>query len=286
MDKESSSNIYKGMFCMFTATLFFGIADATGKYLSTDLPILQVAWLRGTIGLGLLLLFAVTSGRAHQLKTSRPGWHFFRSLLGVLLLTSIFYSLKYIPLAEVTAIAFSSPFIIALASPLILKESVRKKSWLAIGIGFIGVIIVMRPTANDFHLAHLSAFLFACSLALSTVTARKLITTESPLALNVYMYPAMVVGMSYLAISQWISPDWFKWLLLFVLGFAATSAVGLMVIAVQYVKPSTIAPIDYCRIIWAILLGYIIWGDIPDLYTWVGIVIICLTGLFVLRTRN
>lgn len=268
---------------MFIATLLFGVSDATAKYLAADLPLLQVAWLRTSIGLILLLAFTIFSNRISDLKTTKPGWHFFRSCLGMVILTAIFYGLKHIPLAEVTAIVFSVPFIMALVSPWLLNESVSRESWVAIAIGFIGVLIVMRPSADHFHIAHAVTFSFAVALALLTVTARRLSSTESILALNVYIYPLMIIITSYWVFTNWLSPNTFQWILLCLLGFAATSAVGMIVLAMQHAKPSVVAPIDYFRMLWSIILGYSIWGDIPDIYTWAGIILVILTGIYIVR---
>ena len=284
-NKIHADNI-KGMLYMFSATLLFGIADATAKYLAADLPLLQLAWLRASIGLVILLIFVISSKQISALKTSRPLWHFFRSFLGLIILTAIFYSLKHIPLAEVTAIIFSVPFITALFSRWLLNENVSRESWIAIAIGFIGILIVMRPSADHFHIAHAVTLCFSTALALLTVTARRLSNTESILALNVYIYPLMIIATCYWVLNNWHSPDMFQWGLIFLLAITATSALGMIILAMQHAKPSIVAPIDYFRMLWGIILGYSIWGDIPDSYTWAGIILIMLTGIYVVRHKG
>lgn len=122
---ERKSNYPKplfGILYMLAGTVLFSIADATGKWLTADYPLIQIGWLRSIGGLLIIGTFALLSGRIAQIKTSRPGQHFLRSLLSAITIFLIFYGLKYIPIAEYVALTFAAPFIIALLSPMVLRK--------------------------------------------------------------------------------------------------------------------------------------------------------------------
>jgi drug/metabolite transporter (DMT)-like permease len=274
-------NALLGIVYMFAGTLLFSIADATGKWLTADYPVMQIAWIRSVGGLLLIALFALFTGRIQQIKTSRPGWHLFRSVLSAATIIFIFYGLKHIPIAEYVSLSFAAPFIIALLSPLVLQEKVSRHSWIAIGLGFAGILIVFRPTPEHFHLAHLASLGVALAIALLSVSARMLAKTESALALNFYIYPANILISAYWAIAVWVTPTVFDWFLFMMLSITATAALGCFVQSIRYAMPSVVAPIDYARMLWMISFGYVIWGEVPSAITWIGSSVIIASGIYV-----
>ncbi|MBF8268657.1 MAG: hypothetical protein HW386_366 [Gammaproteobacteria bacterium] len=234
----------------------------------------------------LIFLAALLLGRTEQLRTTRPAWHLLRSAISALLLVGLFYGVKHIPLAEFVSIVFASPFFIALLSPLLLGEKVNKHSWIAIGCGFIGILLVTRPTLDHFHIAHLVVLGVSVLVALLVITARRLALTESPYALNFYLYPVTMIVFCQWAMTDWIAPTKTDWLLFLALGCSATAALGCTIQAIRYARPAMVAPIDYIRIIWVILIGYFVWGEIPEPLTWVGIVIIVISGVYIVSHRG
>ncbi len=199
--KHPEQNPMLGIAYAFAGTVLFAIGDATGKWLTADYPIMQIAWIRSCSGLTLIGLFAFFSGRMQQIKTRHPGGHLFRSLLSCATIIAIFYSLKHIPIAEYVSLTFAAPFIIALLSPLVLKEDVAMHSWIAIILGFIGIVIVLRPTPDHFHIAHLTALFVALAIASLSISARSMAKSESAFALNFYIYPANVIISAWWAAS-------------------------------------------------------------------------------------
>lgn len=279
--KTRKDHLTKGIMYMVLATLSFSMADATGKFLTGKYPFMQIVWLRSVIGMTMIGLAIIATRKFHLFKTRRISWHLSRTLVGIMLITGIFTGLKYIPLAEVTSIVFANPFIVAILTPLFLKEQVSKQTYFAIVIGFIGIILVARPTPNHFHFAHLFMLGFASATAYLIVTARKLADTESVLTLNFYLYPGIILFSSYRAVQEWQSPDLITWLLFIALAFFATLALFFVTQAMHNAKPAVVAPIDYIRIIWTASLGYIFWDEFPDPVTWAGIVIIIISGIYV-----
>jgi len=274
-------NTLLGIAYMLLGTVLFSIADSSGKWLTADYPIMQIAWIRSVTGLSLIGLFALFTGRLQHLKTARPGWHLFRSFMSAGTIMAIFYALKYIPIAEYVSLTFAAPFIIALLSPLVLQEKVSLHSWLAICLGFIGILIVLRPTPDHFHIAHLAALSVALSIATLSITARLLARTESATALNFYIYPANIIISAYWAVDSWIMPTAFDWLLFITLGTTATIALGCFVQSLRYAMPAVVSPIDYARMLWMTVLGYVIWGEVPAPITWLGIIVIIASGIYV-----
>ncbi len=272
-----------GITFILLSTVFFTIADALGKWLAASYPIIQLAWIRCILGVLLIGLYAVTTGRVQQLKTTRPGWHLFRGVLSIGMILGVFFGLKNLALAEFVSILFSMSFFIAILSPWLLHERVTTHSWYVIAVGFIGVLFVLRPTPEHFHFAHRTTRLTAATGAILVITARRLAITESALALNIYLYPFTIVLICYWAIAYWVTPSTLDWLLFIALGITATAAVGCFIQAMRFARPAVVAPMDYVRMIWIILIGYVIWQEIPDPVTWIGIIIIMISGIYLVR---
>ena len=274
-------HLARGIMYMVLATMSFSLADATGKFLTGKYPFMQIVWLRSVIGMTMIGLVIVATRKFHLFKTRRLGWHLSRTLVGIMLITGIFTGLKYIPLAEVTSIVFANPFIVAILTPFMLKEKVSRHTYFAIAIGFVGILLVSRPTPDHFHYAHLFMLGFASATAYLIVTARKLADTESVLTLNFYLYPGVILFSSYQAMQEWQAPDPVTWLLFIALALFATLALFFVTQAMHNAKPAVVAPIDYVRILWTASIGYFIWGEFPDPVTWAGIIIIIISGIYV-----
>ena len=272
-----------GISFMLAATVFYSLSDALGKWLVADYPILQVAWLRNVVGLILLTAVAVIGGRIMQLRTQRLGWHFLRSMISLTVTVCMFYGLKHITLAEFVAIIFATPFFVALLSPWLLGEQVPAGTWMAIAVGFAGILLVARPLPGHFHLAHLVTLFVAVMLSFLYIIARTLSTTETALALNFHIYPLSILLLAFPVTNHWVAPDTQAWILFALLGTCATLALWCILQAMRYAPPALVAPIDYARLIWITLLGYFIWGELPDGITVCGIVLIVASGIYVLR---
>jgi len=281
MPQRVKENTFLGILYFLAGTILFSLADATGKWLTASYPVIQIAWLRSIIGLVLIALFAIASGRIQQLKTTRPAWHLLRAVLGALAIFFIFYGLKHIPISEYVSLTFAAPLILALLSPWVLHERVPKESWLAIIFGFIGVLIILRPTPDHFHIAHLAALGVAFAIAGLGITARLLARTESAVALNFYLYPLNILLGAYWAITGWTAPGLTDWALFLGLGICATIALGCFIQALRYAMPARVMPIDYARMLWMLALGYLVWGEVPAALTWAGIAIIMISGIYV-----
>ena len=268
---------------MLMATVFFCLSDVLGKWLTAIYPIVQVTWMRSAVGICALLVAAAATSNLGRLKTRRPAWHAGRSIVSSTMVLGIFYCLKHIPLAEFVALTFSVPFFIALLSPWLLKEKVAKQSWFAITLGFIGVLFVLRPTPDHFHIAHLTTLVMSLLISLMLVSARYLSTTETGWSLNFYLPFAGIIMFSYPTLVFWTDPTTIDWSLFVMLGVSQTAALGCYIEALRLARPAVMAPLDYIRMIWTIIVGYAIWQEIPDQYTWTGIILIVASGIYIVR---
>ena len=289
---HNTQNLGKGILFMMAGSILFAIADAMAKLVTQSYPLSQVVWLRSFFGIALISMVIMANGKPRVFKTSRSQIHFVRSIAGLIMTVCVLVGLKYIPLGEVTALVFATPIIVAVYSITMLKEPMSKGMLLAILLGFIGVLIVVRPTPSHFHFAHLVMLGFALSSAFLSISARALLKTESALTLNFYIYPATIVLVAYPAWQDWVTPDLKSLVLLCGVAFFATLALLSITKAVHFASPARVTPFDYSRIIWTISIGYFFFDELPDKVTWIGIAIIILSGIYIIskgrtvRTRS
>ena len=272
----------KGVAFMLAGTVFFALADALGKWLTALYPLFQVSWLRSVMGLLLVGGVALASGQGMQLRTRRPVPHLLRSLVSIGLSLGIFYGLRSIPLAEFVAIIFTTPIMLAVLSPWLLGESVSGRTWAAVTLGFVGILLVVRPIPGHFHVAHFTTLGIALTTALLAISARTLSRTETGLSLNFYIYPGNVLFAAWFAWRDWMPMDALSWLLMLMLGVTATVALWCLIQAMRCARPAMVAPLDYVRLVWTILLGFYVWGEVPVAATWAGMLIIVTCGAYVM----
>ena len=280
--EQVQQHLGKGIAFMMTGSVLFAIADALGKLVTQGYPLSQVVWLRSVFGLMLIALVILANGKPRDFKTSRPLNHLIRSLVGISMTVCILVGLKYIPLAEVTSLVFATPLVVAVYSITVLKEPMNKGMLMAIILGLVGVIIVVRPTPDHFHIAHLVMLGFVLSSAYLSISARALVKTESALTLNFYIYPATIIAGAWFAWRDWVTPDFQSLAMMFGVAFFATLALLSITKAVHCASPAKVTPFDYSRIIWTLALGFLFWGELPDSVTWIGIAVIIMSGLYII----
>ncbi len=283
MEQTRIHRPYVAIVYLLASTLFFSASDVMGKWLTAVYPVVQVTWLRSVTGTMILFIAICITANLSKLKTKRPGWHALRSVMSGFAVLMIFYGLQSIPLAEYVSLTFAIPFFVAIFSPWFLKEAVSRQSWIAIGVGFIGVLIILRPTPAHFHIAHLTTLLVSFLIGILVNSARYLGATENNWSLNFYLPIAGIILFFYWAMSAWITPTFNHWLMFISLGLSQTLALGCYIEAMRLARPAVIAPLDYVRLIWTIISGFLIWRELPDQYTWIGIIIIVISGIYVLR---
>jgi drug/metabolite transporter (DMT)-like permease len=275
-----------GIALMCCAVSTFSCLDTTAKYLGRHIDIMQIVWARYTFAMLLAFLFVNPVSRPALLRTGRPMLQVVRAaiLLGSTVLN--FFALKYLRLDQVLAISFATPFAVAALSGPVLGEWVGPRRWAAIGAGFVGVLVVTRPGFGIVHPAALLAFLAMLCYAAYFMTTRVLARTDSSETTLFYsnivgavlMLPAVPFFWTPLTASQW-------GLLLMAGGFASFGHY-MLIVAHRYAPASLLSSFVYSQLVGVVILGYVVFGDVPDAYTLTGAAIVISSGLYILHRER
>lgn len=268
---------------MVLAVLLFTLMDTIGKLLSADQPVQQVVWGRYFFQFAWMLLLLPKYGLGELLQTRRLGSQIVRGLLVALATICLFTAVSIIPLADAYTISFTAPFIVTILSIPLLGEKVGWRRWSAILVGFLGVLVVIRPGFGVFHWALLLPLVTATCFAIYQILTRKLgaLPSERPLAMLFYMALAGTVALSLMMPVYWEPVDGKTWIGMITMGGLAAIGHLLLIRALAIASAVVLSPFIYTQLIWAIILGYWLFGDVPDGWMLLGGAIIVGSGLFV-----
>ncbi|QJQ93850.1 MULTISPECIES: DMT family transporter [Halomonadaceae] len=269
----------QGIAWMCVAVFCLSVGDAISKWLGDVHSPIQIIFFRALISLPLIALIAHFSGGLRKLSTRRPGVHLIRGLLATGTMLCFVFGLTLLPLAQTTAIAFAAPLFVTLLSVPLLDERVERLPMLAALVGFIGVLMVVRPGTGGFQPGALVVVAAALFYALLLITARRYGVREYLWAMVFYvtLVPLLVTGM--LLPMVWRTPDALHWL-----GFVGASIFGIgamacITLAFRQAPAALVAPFDYTGMLWAVVLGWWFWGEVPDLWVYLGTAVIIASGL-------
>ena len=291
-----------GIGFVLVAASVFPMQDVIVKGLSGRYPALEIVFVRSVIALALYAWLIWRERDAATFPLQRPWLHAGRGALGLVSFTSYYMAIAALPLASVTAVAFAAPLFVTTLSARVLGEHVDRRSWLAVLVGFVGVLVVLRPGAAAFEPAALLALLSALTYAISQTITRELGRTDSgaSIAFTSTLVALAVSGVSGLIagsadrgadlhpsiaflVRGWTLPSWGAFVRMVLCGLI--SAVGMYCFTQGYrVAPaSTVAPFEYVMIGWSVLWGYVFWGDVPGPSTLVGVATTVGAGVYVLH---
>lgn len=271
-----------GIALMLTGIAGFAVMDAIIKWLTADYAVTQVVALRSWFGLPLLCFFALHKGGLKALKTQRPWVHILRYTLVLALSCSFFWALSQMKLVDAIAITFAAPiFITALSVPL-LKEPVGLHRWLAISVGFCGVLIMLRPGMGVFQWASLIVLGSVVVYALLMITTRAFKSTESTASLMLYPQLGMSLTGIVFASLFWVTPSLNDLGLFALAGMFGSVGVMCLTQAFRLAPVAAVSPFEYSALIWATLLGYLLWDELPDTTTLIGAGIVISSGLYII----
>jgi drug/metabolite transporter (DMT)-like permease len=277
---------FKGIAFMVLSVFFMNLNNALLKWLSAGYSPEQIIFMRSVIMMVIAAAMAHWSGGLGILRPNNLLAHGSRGFLQ--LLNGIFFVLAvtYLPLAETVALTFAAPlFLTALAIPF-LGETVGWRRWGAVIVGFIGIIIITRPTGGALQFAMIFPLAAAFTGAVRDIVTRKLTARENSLSILFSSALIATVGTAPFLPGNWATPDWIDLGLVLATGLCVAAGHFLMIDMFRYVEASTVAPFRYTAIIWATILGYIIWDHLPDAYTVLGVAIVVASGLYILRRQQ
>ncbi|WP_264766798.1 DMT family transporter [Vreelandella zhuhanensis] len=274
---ESSS--LKGIGCMCLGVLFLALGDAVSKWLGETHSPVQIIFFRTLVSLPLIALLAHFGGGLRKLRTRRPGVHLIRGLIYTGTMGCFVLGLTLLPLAEATAIAFVAPLFVTLLSVPLLGERIAPPVLAASLVGFLGVLIVVRPGGDAFGLGALVMIGAAVFYALMMITARRYGAREHLWAMVFYM--SLVPLMITAAILPWVwqTPLPWHWLGFLGAGIFGVGATAFITLAFRFAPAAIAAPFDYTAMLWAVGLGWWFWGEIPDIWVLLGSILIIGSGL-------
>ncbi|CAH0306761.1 MULTISPECIES: DMT family transporter [Pseudomonas] len=270
---------FKGIALVVLATFLFASHDALSKYLSGFYPVVMVVWARYVVHTLLMAGIFLPQSGLRVLRSKRPGLQALRAVC--LLGCSLFFTsgLLYIPLAEATAVNFLAPLLVTALSVPLLKEHVSRGQWAAVLVGFVGVLIIVHPGGDLFTPAVLLPLCSASCFAAYQILTRLLSQYDTPTTSNFFTGLLNTLLMSCLVPFFWQLPQWHHLPLMLALGACGMFAHLLLTKAFRHAAPALLAPFGYCQIVFAGLLGLLVFGHDPETSAKVGIAIICLSGL-------
>jgi drug/metabolite transporter (DMT)-like permease len=300
-----SNERLKGVLFLSAGALIFTIQDVIIKWISGDYPVTQILATRSLVAFGPLFILPYLDGGLRGANSRRLGRLLLRAGLLFLSYTAYYLAIAAIPLAEAGALFYTAPlFIVALAGP-VLHERVGVNHWTAVIIGFIGAMIMCRIGADVIDAAALFSLAAAALYALAQVMARDLGATHRASVMALYqnsvnLAAALVIGLvagdgAFADVSHpslafflrsWSMPDLIDFLLMASTGLVAAIAIWCLTHAYRIAEANVIAPFEYSSVVWLVLAGLLIWGEVPKLLTVAGGILIIAAGVYVLRASR
>jgi drug/metabolite transporter (DMT)-like permease len=275
-----------GIFCKLIATLLFAIMFAAIRWQGPYFPIGEIVFFRSFLGLPVIVVAALFSGRGLALLvTRRVDSHAFRSIAGAISMFCNFTAYTYLPLADATAIGFAAPLFVVMLAALILSERVHIYRWSAVVIGFIGVVVIVGPEAGMAESALLGAmFALAGALlsALAMIFLRRMSAHEHSITIAFYFMLTTCVLSVFTIPLGWNMPTSEQALVLIATGISGGIGQLFLSFSYRYSEASLLAPFDYTGLIWAVILGYFLFGELPAQQVWAGALIVIAAGCIIL----
>ena len=299
MTKTSSTN--QGVRFLVLAMLIFSLQDIAVKWIGGDYPVLEIVTFRSLIALPLTLLFFRFEGGQGLPTTQRHTLEYVRGLFYFLSYTTHFMGLAALPLADIAGIKFSGPLMITLLSVVLLGEMVGPRHWLALLVGFMGVLLIVRPGLSTFNMGAVFILVSVLFYALAAILTRKLQTTDSsatmayysslvyliatfilaPLVIVVGNFPGAHPSVAFL-FRAWVMPSLFDWVVMSGPGLVWAGGMYFLARAYSVALASVVAPFEYVALPISAMWGFLIWQEIPAWTTWAGAVVTLSSGMYVL----
>ena len=271
---------FSGIALILLSTVFLSFSDTTAKYLTATLPAIEIAWIRYLVFTLIMIPAMVPGSPLYAMRTERLRFQVLRG--AALIGSSVFFisGLRYLPIAEASATSFVSPLFVTALSVIFLGEYVGLRRWIATAVGLIGVLVILRPGTGAFHPAAFFPIVSSSCWAVALVLTRMMSGREAAITTMTYSAIVGLAIVTVLAPFAWVTPSWNQILLGIFIGFSATAGQWVVVLAFRYADASVLAPFQYTQLLWVGILGFLIFGDVPDIWTVIGAVLVVGSGLY------
>tara|TARA_Y100000590_G_scaffold294844_1_gene332267 strand:- start:154 stop:1002 length:849 start_codon:yes stop_codon:yes gene_type:complete len=267
---------------MFISVCAFSVMDLIVKW-SENYPVGEVLFFRGSCGLIPLFFLIPKENYFNFYKTNRPFLHFKRCAAGLIAIVAIFIALRELPLATVVSITFASPIFVTIFSIFLLREKVGLYRWLAVLVGFIGIIVISEPGLSSMNLYYLYPIIFCLGLSYVAIAIKQLSSTE-PVWLISFYFSISIMILSFFTIPQgWLLPTLKDLFLLSLLGVLGGLANLWLTQSYKYSDVSLVTPLKYLALVFAIFFGYLIWDEIPTYRTLIGSFLVIISSVIIFR---
>jgi drug/metabolite transporter (DMT)-like permease len=281
MNAPQAMSQYRGIALYLAAIFTFTCLDTLAKHLTREFHAVQIGWGRYVFSAAFLLVLVPRYGLWQPLRSARPWFQVMRALLLAVVSLMFFTAVSFMPLADVTAISFVAPLILTGLAHFVLKEKVGVRRWAAIGVGFCGVLIILRPGLGTVHWAAFVALAMAAANAVYHLATRMLAGVDSAQTTIFFTGIVGAVGFSLIVPLFWTSPSLAGWAGMVALGLFGSLGHYLLIQAYALAPASLLAPYTYTAMVWVTISGYLAFGDFPDIWTIAGAAIVIASGIYV-----
>jgi drug/metabolite transporter (DMT)-like permease len=278
--EATRSGTLAGIGLMLTGIALFSINDALGKWLLATYSVGELLLVRSATALILLAPFVHRAGFAAFRHAPRPAVQLVRIVLSTLEVAMFFWAVSYLPLADTVTFYLAGPIYVTALSVLLLGERVGWRRWSAVLVGFAGVLLALRPSAASLTLPAIIALTGSIFFALLMIATRLLRETPNTVLVGGQIVGTLIFG-AVMAPVGWITPSPRDFMLLSLFGVISIMALACVNHSLKLAAASVVVPYQYTLIVWAIVLGYAVFGDVPDLFTLIGAAIIVAAGLYI-----
>ena len=271
-----------GFLYMFLSVCAFSVMDLIVKW-SDSYPLGQVIFFRGFFGL-VLYYFVIPKERLKDFYfTKRPMLHFARCFFGLMALLSIFTALRNLPLATVVSISFAAPIFTTIFSIFFLSEKVGYFRWLAVFVGFVGIIIISEPGLSSLNVYYIFPVIFVLGMSYVAISIRQLSSTEPVWLISLYFSAAITLAGLFTIPYGWVMPNLTDLILLSLIGIFGGVANLWLSQSYKFSEVSLVTPLKYLALVFAIIFGYFIWDEIPTIKTLVGATLVIVSSIIIFR---
>ncbi|WP_035691660.1 DMT family transporter [Azospirillum halopraeferens] len=281
-----TDNASLGILMMLVSVFLFSILNVLVKTLSDTYPVTEISFFRNAFALVPVVVAVAVQGGAATLRTARPLGHVWRSAIGLCAMMLMFWSFALLPLADAIALNFTTPLILTALSVPLLGEKVGVHRWSAVAVGFVGVLVIVRPTGAVLELGAAVAIAAAFCQSLAMVAIRQLSRSEPPNTI-VFYFTVLTTLMSACTLPfAWVTPTPGDFMLLALTGLVGGMAQLFLTRAYSLAQAATVAPFNYTSLLWAVLFGWLLWGELPEVSAVIGAGIVALSGLYILQRET